>query len=327
MPVLARETPQENEAHDLYLRGRYFWNKRTLAGFNQALSYFQAAIGKDPRYAPAYAGLADTHAMMSNWSLAPPTEAMASARAAAVRAIELDPSLAEAHTALAVIAQDYDYDWRTAGKEFQRAIQLNPNYATAHQWYGIYLAYQGRFDEALAESDRARALDPLSAIVNADRAVTLHLARQYPRAIESFLTAIEMEPTLGRAHEIVMSYVEAGRYPEALEHIRAWRAADPGPWTWSAEAYVYGRAGQREKAEGAIQKMQEESNSALFGMPSVQAVAYSGLKDRDRVMAALEGSYREHSSQINEIKVAPQFDFLRDDPRFKDLLRRVGLGR
>ncbi len=324
-PVTALQSPEDNEAHDLYLRGLYFWNKRSLPGFTQALTYFKEAIAKSPGYAPAYAGLADTYAMLSNWGLALPSEAMASARTAARRAIELDPQLAEAHNALAVIAEDYDYDWTTAGNEFRRAIQLNPNYATAHQWYGIYLAYQGRFAQALAESDRARALDPLSPIVNADRAVTLLYARQYPRAIDTFLTALEMDPRLGRAHMVVVSYVETGRYNEALAHVRSWRAADPGPWTWAEEAFVYGRAGEREQAAAAIQKMQDENRGRQFNLMPGLALAYAGIQDKSQVLDALEGSFREHSSQINEIKVAPQYDFLHDDPQFRDLVRRVGL--
>ncbi len=325
VPTQAAQTLQEYDAHDLYLRGRYFWNKRSAAGFSQALGYFQQSVAKDPGYAPAYAGLADTYAMMSNWGYAPHGEGMAKAGAAAMRAVELEPGLAEAHNALAVIAEDYNYDWRNAEMEFRRAIQLNPNDATAHQWYGMCLAYQGRFTEALAESDRARALDPLSPIVNADRAVILHFDRQYSRAIDSFLSGLEIDPRLGRSHVIVMSYVEAGRFAEALEHIRVWRAADPGPWTWAAEAYVHGRAGERAAAENAIQKMQEETQGASIDLQPLQAFAYAGLKDKDRVIAALEAGYSERSSMLNEIKVAPQYDFLRDDSRFIDLVHRVGL--
>jgi TolB-like protein/DNA-binding winged helix-turn-helix (wHTH) protein len=324
-PVHAAQTLQEYDAHDLYLRGRYFWNKRSAAGFSQALGYFQQSVAKDPGYAPAYAGLGYTYAMMSNWGYTPHAAAMAHAHTAATRAVELDPGLAEAHDALAVIAEDYDYDWRTAEREFQRAIQLNPNDATAHQWYGMCLAYQGQFAAALAESDHARALDPLSPIVNADRAVILHFHRQYARAIDSFLSTLEIEPQLGRAHVVVMSYVELGRVAEALEHIRAWRVSDPGPWTWAAEAYVDGRAGDRARAEQAIGKMEEEARGTNDDLQPLRAFAYSGLRDKDHVIAALEAGYRERSSMLTELKVAPQYDFLRDDPRFIDLVHRAGL--
>jgi TolB-like protein/DNA-binding winged helix-turn-helix (wHTH) protein len=324
-PVHAVQTPQEFDAHDLYLRGRSFWNKRSAAAFPQALNYFQESVAKDPRYAPAYAGMADTYAMMSNWGYAPHAEAMANARAAAVRAIELDPQLAEAHNALAVIAEDYDYDWRTAEREFRRAIQLNPNYATAHQWYGMFLAYQGRFAEALAESSRARTLDPLSPIVTADRGVILYFDHQYAQASKAFLSALEMDPQLGRSHVIVLAYVETGRFADALEHIRQWRVADPGPWTWAAEAYVDGRSGERAKADSAIREMHEESRGATFDLQPLEALAYAGLKDKDHVLEALEAGFNEHSSMLNELNVGPQYDFLRDDPRFRELVHRVGL--
>ena len=165
--------------------------------------------------------------MMSNYGLAPHTEAMVNARAAAVRAIDLDANLAEAHNALAVIAEDYDYDWNTAEKEFQRAIELNPNYATAHQWYAQCLALQGRFSEALAHSERARALDPLSTIVVADHAVILYFARQYARAIEASHAVLAMDPGFGRA-PLVPSLMQTGRVPEALAHLNAAGPSDPG---------------------------------------------------------------------------------------------------
>lgn len=160
--------PTSYDAYDLYLEGRYFWNQRTNAGFKQAAAYFQQAIAKDPNYAQAYAGLADTFGLMSTWYMVPQGEFMPKARAAALKALELDETLAEAHTSLALIAENYDYDWRTAEKEFRRAIQLNPDYPTAHQWYAECLAWQGRFDEAFAESERARRLDPMSLIIASD---------------------------------------------------------------------------------------------------------------------------------------------------------------
>jgi TolB-like protein/DNA-binding winged helix-turn-helix (wHTH) protein len=162
------------EAHDLYLKGLYFWNKRTGEGFRQAADSFQQAIAKDPNYARAYAGLASTYGLMSTWLQGPPNELMPKARATALKALQLDETLPEAHTALALVAENYDYDWPTAEKEFRRAIELDPNYATAHQWYGEYLSWIGRFDEALAESDRARQLDPMSLIVASDRGWVLY---------------------------------------------------------------------------------------------------------------------------------------------------------
>ncbi|MGH9643984.1 MAG: winged helix-turn-helix domain-containing protein, partial [Terriglobales bacterium] len=167
-------SPDEYEAHDLYLRGRYFWNKRTRAGFEEAIAYFQQSIAKAPNYAPPYAGLADTFALMGTWSMGPLNELMPKARAAALKGLELDPTLAEAHSSLGLIAESYDYDWPSAEREFRRAIELNPAYATGHEWYAEYLSWQGRIEEALAESERARRLDPLSLIIATDNAATLY---------------------------------------------------------------------------------------------------------------------------------------------------------
>jgi TolB-like protein/DNA-binding winged helix-turn-helix (wHTH) protein/lipoprotein NlpI len=324
---LAQAAPQY-EAYDLYLRGRYFWNKRTAAGFSRALDYFQQSIAKDPGYAPAHAGVADTYAMMSDYGLAPHTEAMTSARAAAARAIELDPKLADGHNALAVIAQDYDYDWPTAEKEFERAIELNPNYATAHQWYAVLLACRGRFSEALAHGERARALDPLSPIVAADHAVILYFARQYERAIEASGVALALDPSLGRAHVNVLALVEMGRFSEALADAAQYRAGIPdgqSPWAWATEAYIRGRAGQRATAQSAIAKMEEAIRHDPWDPFPMRAQAYAGLMDRDQTIANLEAGYRERASFLTVIKVDPMYDFLRDDPRFQNLMHRVGL--
>jgi tetratricopeptide (TPR) repeat protein len=320
-PARVARAPHQYEAYDLYLRGRYFWNKRDPAGFSQALDYFQQSIAQDPGYAPAHAGVADTYAMISNYGLAPHTEAMVNARAAAVRAIELDANLAEAHNALAVIAEDYDYDWRTAEKEFQRAIELNPNYATAHQWYAQCLALQGRFTEALTHSERARALDPLSTIVVADHAVILYFARQYERAIDASHAVLAMDRNSGRV-PLVPSLVQLGRSPEALAYLDG---VGTGPWIWAARAYVYGRTGERSKAEDAIAKMDDGILREHVDPFPMRVMAYAGMQDKQQTLANLEAGYKERASFLTTIKVEPLYDFLRDDPRFQDLMRRVGL--
>jgi len=193
----------EYEAYDLYLKGRYFWNKRTAQGFQQAIEHFGQAAAKDPTYARAYAGLADSYALMSSYGFAPAAELIPKARSAALRALELDERLAEAHTSLALISVNYDWDWETAEKEYRRAIQWDPNYATAHHWYAEFLGLQGRFEEAFAESERARQLDPLSLIIAVDHAVVLYFARQYDRAIAQFRAVIAAEPNFPRAHMIL----------------------------------------------------------------------------------------------------------------------------
>src|SRR3989442_245229 len=235
--------PQAYEAYDLYLKAQYFFNKRTAQGFEQAINYFQQATEKDPNYARAYAGLADSYALIGGYSVRPQTEFMPKARAAALRAVEIDENLPEAHTALALIVQNYDWDWQTAEKEFQRAIELNPNYATAHHWYAEHLTWRGRFDEALRESERARQLDPLSLIIAADNGAILYYSRQYDRAIAQFRAVREMDPNFSRAGLIRWAYEQKGSFAEALADIEKGRRADgDAPWAWSELAYIYGKS-------------------------------------------------------------------------------------
>jgi TolB-like protein/DNA-binding winged helix-turn-helix (wHTH) protein/Tfp pilus assembly protein PilF len=251
-------SPQSYEAYNLYLKGQYFWNKRNVVGFEQAIHYFQQAIATDPNYARAYAGLADVYAMMGGYKGSSQNEFMPKARSAAQRALELDPNLPEAHTALAVVVQNYDHDWETADREFQRAIQLNPNYATGHHWYAEHLSFLGRFDEALRESERARELEPLSLIIAADRGVILYYARRYDEAIAQFRSVMEMDPDFSRTGMILHAYVGRGMFAEMLA-LRAQRLPqDPanwGPWAWANEGYFCARAGQTQRAQIALKNL------------------------------------------------------------------------
>jgi TolB-like protein/DNA-binding winged helix-turn-helix (wHTH) protein/Tfp pilus assembly protein PilF len=314
-------SPNAYEAYDLYLKGRYFWNKRTPEGFQRAVEYFQQAIIKDPNYARAYAGLADSYALMSSYYQVQPKELMPKARAAALRALELDDRLAEAHTSLALIAQNYDWDWQTVEKEYRRAIELDPNYATAHHWYAESLALQGRFDEAFVEIERARQLDPLSLIIAADRGAILYFSRQYDRAIEQLRTVLDMEPNFPRAHILVFAYVQKGMYAEVLADVEKWRRIDDSLWSWMMLAYVYGRSGQQAKARAALGKL-EEWNRSRETVPLSIAVAHIGMGDKEKAIAWLQKAYAEHSIST-ALKVDPIYDPLRSDPRFQDLLRRL----
>jgi TolB-like protein/DNA-binding winged helix-turn-helix (wHTH) protein/Tfp pilus assembly protein PilF len=314
--------PQVYEAYDLYLKGRYFWNKRTARGFEQAIESFQQAIAQDPNYARAYAGLADSYALLSGYTFIPQSESMPKARAAALKALELDDSLAEAHTSLALIRENYDWDWKTAEKEYLRAIELNPNYATAHHWYAEFLSWQGRFDEAFAESERARQLDPLSLIIASDHAAMLYYSRQYDGAIAQCRTVLEMEPSFPRAHFIVAAYVEKGEFAEALADIEKWD--DAGPWTWAWRAYVYGRAGHSVQARHALEQLLQLYRRRQIG-PDPVLFAYLGLGDKDKAFLWFEKAYAEHSNALISLRVNPAYDFLRIDPRFQSLMRRVGL--
>jgi TolB-like protein/DNA-binding winged helix-turn-helix (wHTH) protein/Flp pilus assembly protein TadD len=316
-------SPNAYEAYDLYLKGRYFWNKRTPQGFQRAVEYFQQATEKDPTYAPAYAGLADSYALMSGYNMVSPREIMPKARAAALRAVELDDKLAEAHTSLAVIAQNYDWDWKTVEKEYRRAIELDPNYPTAHHWYAESLALEGRFDEAFVEIERARQLDPLSLIIATDYGAILYFSRQYDRAIKQLRAVLDMEPNFPRAHILVGAYVQKGMYAEALADIERWRRIEDNPWSWMMLAYVYGRSGQQEKARSALEKLEELNRRGETDSASI-ALAHLGMGDKEKAIAWLQKAYAEHSIPT-ALKVDPIYDPLRSDPRFQELLRRVGL--
>jgi TolB-like protein/DNA-binding winged helix-turn-helix (wHTH) protein/Flp pilus assembly protein TadD len=319
------------EAYDLYLRGRYFWNKRTESGFYQAADYFQQAIDKDPNYAKAYAGLADALTLLSDWGYVPAPEFIPRARAAALKALQIDASQAEAHASLALIAEQYDYDWQTAETEFQRAIQLDPDYATAHQWYAECLSLEGRFDEALAESERARQLDPLSLIIATDHAVILYFDRQYDRAIEQFSSVREMDPQFPRSSIIFNAYVEKGDFADALtvlEEDNRRSHTENTAGFFSDEAYVYGRSGRLAEARRAFTKCQElrrlhpslEADQAWIELHALMGIGRS--KD---VIAVLQKDSVEHPSALVSLKVDPFYDPLRGDPQFQDLLRRAHL--
>jgi TolB-like protein/DNA-binding winged helix-turn-helix (wHTH) protein len=313
------------EAYDLYLEGRYSWNKRSEAGFKHAAEYFQQAIAKDPNYAQAYAGLADTFGLMSTWYIAPQGEFMPKARAAALKALELDETLAEAHTSLALIAENYDYDWRTAEKEFRRAIQLNPDYPTAHQWYAECLAWQGRFDEAFAEIERARRLDPMSLVIASDYSRILYYSRQYERAITQSRAVGAMSDSAFENEIDWASQIQQGKFAEALAEIQG---PEDEPGVWAKRAYVYGRWHQEKQLQHALAKFEQLAPKLGFSRGSVSLLAYAGSgedKEKDKVLALLEEAYIERSPALTQIKVDPRYDPLRSDPRFQELLRKVGL--
>jgi TolB-like protein/Tfp pilus assembly protein PilF len=316
--------PQSYEAYDLYLKGLYFFNKRTPADLEQAIQYFQQATTKDANYARAYAGLADSYALIGAYSTKPKAEFMSQARVAALRAVEIDESLAEAHTALALIVQNHDWDWQTSEKEFRRAIELNPNYATAHHWYAEHLMWRGRFDEALAESERARQLDPLSLIIAADNGAILYFSRQYDRAIEKWHSVREMNPDFLRAHLIIGAYVEKGMFAEAMADNERFRGKIAAPSYWSWRAHIQARAGESAEARRALQELLRIDRRKPVD-PMVIAHAYAGLGDNDQAISWLEKAYEQHSNELTALKVNPSYDSLRSDPRFQDLLRRVGL--
>ena len=318
-------SPRQYEAYDLYLRGQYFWNKRTPRSLQQAIGYFQQAIAKDPNDARTYAGLADSYALVSGYNSSVAAKVvMPKARAAAVRAIEVDERSAEAHTALAVVAQNYEWDWQVAEREYRRAIQLKPNYATAHHWYGECLGLQGRFDESFREFERARELDPLSLIITADYAVVLYYARQYDRSIALFRAVLEMEPDFPRAYLVMGPYLEKGMFTDAFAQMEKWEGKlEDQAWVFSGHAYLYGRAGDQVRAQLALDGLKLLSRHQRVD-PAAFLNAYIGMGNKPEALYWLEKTYTERSPALTSIKVSPSFDLLRSEPQFQSLLHRMG---
>jgi TolB-like protein/DNA-binding winged helix-turn-helix (wHTH) protein len=317
------QTPAANEAYDLYLRGLYFWNKRGAVNIERATQYFQQAAERDPNSARAYAALAASYALVSGYAGVPPKDLLQKANDAARRALELDPNLAEAHVAMAVVAQDCDWDWATAEREYRRAIELNTNYATAHHWYGEYLALIGRFDESRVEMERARQLDPLSLIIAADSGVALYYARDFDAAIQQFRTVIDLEPMFPRTSSLPFAYLQMGRNADAVAWIEKWKqAGDTGPWYWATTAYVDAHIGKMDDARAALHNLIRMNDRQQLD-PLYTAIAYVGLDEKEQSIAWLQKAEAAHSVSLTAVKVEPLFDPLRTDPRFQQLLRQM----
>ena len=334
---LVKRDSTNAEAYQFYLRGRYFWNKRTSDGLKTAISYFSQAIGKDPAYGPAYAGLADAYAVLPNYSQTPGREAYPKAEAAALKALELDDELGEAHVSLANIRLWHKWG-NGAEAEFKRGLQLNPNYSTAHQWYSIYLSVTGRQTESIAEMEKAKELDPFSLIINTEVGCPYLYAKQYDRAVESFRKAIEMDSDFPFAHFALAEACDRlGRYKEALdEHEKALaiarrvRAIDmtgnDAPRAW------YALTGPLQNSYLAVVgpsywpgRLETARKSYQAGTTSASEVAgiYSILGDREQAFFWLETAYRESDDFLVFLNIQPQFENLRSDPRFRELIQRI----
>lgn len=313
------------EAYDLYLKGLYFWNQRTGPSFEKAADYFEQAIHTDPNYARAYAALANTYGLMDTWLERRPDQAMPQARTAALKALQLDDSLAEAHTALALIAERYDYDWNAAEREFRLAIQLDPGYATAHQWYGEYLSFQGRFDEALAESERARQLDPMSLIIARDDAFILYRAGQYDRAITEARSLLDMDPSFVPVSGcLVFADVRKGQFSDALYTVTRYIVPNSFEEASVDETVVYGEWGRLAQARRAFAKLEHCAHCHKV-FPEDLLRAYVALGRTDDAISALEKMYAQHSPVISILKTEPGLNPLRGNPRFQELLHKVRL--
>jgi TolB-like protein/DNA-binding winged helix-turn-helix (wHTH) protein/tetratricopeptide (TPR) repeat protein len=314
------------EAYESYLKGRYFWNKRTADGLKVALAYFKQATEEDPKYAKAYSGLADTYALLGDWQYAvmTPKEAFPKAKAAAIHALELDDTLGEAHNSLAFVLDGFDWDLDAGGKEFQRAIELNPGYATAHHWYAWHLSLLGRFDEAITEMKKAENLDPLSLIINADLAELLGLAHYYDDSIRQSLKTIEMDPNFALAHnQLAQAYLQKHMYAEAVAELqKAVGLSKDSPTCIANLARAYVASGKRGEAVKLLDDLKRRSSTGYSNASEI-AMIYAPLGDTDQAMHWLEKGFEERFNP--GVLLRPGFDPLRSDPRFEDLRRRIGL--
>jgi tetratricopeptide (TPR) repeat protein len=314
------------EAYEAYLKGRYFWNKRTGDGLKKAIEYFTVAIEKDPNYAEAYAGLADSYALSGDWEygILSPQDASLEAKAAATKALDLDDSLGEAHTSRAFALDLYDWDWSTAEAEYRRAIALNPGYATAHHWYAWHLMVTGHTDEGILESRKAESLDPLSLIIRADLADALCIARRYDESVQQSQRTLEMDPNFAMAHyELGQAFVQKQMYNEAIaEFQRAIELAGDNAAFDSNLAYAYAVSGRRSDALKIAQDLEIRASESSAADSNI-ALIYVGLGDNDNAMIWLNKAYQARFNP--SILLRPAFDALRSDARFQDLRRRIGL--
>jgi TolB-like protein/tetratricopeptide (TPR) repeat protein len=318
----------EPDAYENYLKGRYFWNKRTSDGLKKAIEYFTHAIAQDPTDAPAYSGLADSYALAGDWQYGVMTtkEALPKAIAAAKKAIELDDSLSEAHTSLAFCLEGFNWDWQAADKEFRRAIELNPGYATAHHWYSWHLALLRRNNEAIDEMRKAQNLDPLSLIINSDLAELLLIAHFPDGSIEQSRKTIEMDPGFALAHnQLAQAYLEKRMVGDAISELQQAMQLSGNNATCVANmARAYAASGRTAEAT----KLLNDLKSRLAGgspVASELAVVYTALGDKTQAMAWLEKGYEDRFNP--GVLLRPAFDPLRSDPRFKALVQRIGLPR
>ena len=323
--VIAARPTANSEAHQLYLKGRFFWNKRTGDDLKKSIDYFQQAIAADPNYALAYAGVADAYVFLPGYTAGSPQDCYPKAKAAAKKALELDDTLAEAHTTLAIALLLYDFDFAQAIREFQHAIELNPNYATAHQQYGnIGLIDLGRFDDAIAEGNRAAELDPLSLVINADVGANYYYARRYDEAIAQLRKTLEMDPgyyyayiTLGEALEM------KGAGDTAIAEYQKARALNDDPSVLGLLAHAYAASGTKTEALKILDQLKALSKQRYVAAYSFTLV-YLGLGDKEEALHWLEQSYQDRAGgDIEGIRVDPFLDSLRGDPRFEALAEKV----
>jgi TolB-like protein/DNA-binding winged helix-turn-helix (wHTH) protein/Tfp pilus assembly protein PilF len=316
------------ESYEDYLKGKYYWNKRSEEGLRKAIEYFQLATEKDPKYAPAFAGLADCYSIIGSAIVGsvPSAEVAPKAKAAALKALELDDSLAEAHTSLATVRFNYDWDWAGAASGFEKSIALNPSYATAYQRYSLYLAAMGRSQESLVQMNRARALEPLSTSMNFSLGWRLYMARQYDQAIEQLQNTLDMDPNFALPRVVLgQTYEQKGLFPRAIAELqKAAEVSHESPMALGSLGHAYGASGDTAEAEKILRKLAEQSKTEYVS-PFYVALVYAGMQQNETAMDWLEKGYKDRSNAIIFLKVDPELDGLRSNSRFQELQRRLGL--
>ncbi|MDQ4120389.1 MAG: protein kinase [Acidobacteriota bacterium] len=323
---LERLKTTDNEAFRLYLRGRYVWNKRTADGLRESADYFRKAIDRDPTFALAYVGLADAYALSSEYNVAPPAETFPRAKAAAKRALEIEPNLAEPHTTLGYVLANYDWNFAEAEREYKRAIELNPNYPTSHQWYAELLLALTRFDEAIAEIKRAQELDPLSPIIQTVVGLIYYQSRDYKSAVPQFQKTIRENPDFPYVHwYLALTYDQLGKFDEAAaEELNFLRLTGANEKDIIALREIYQKQGWKPFLRSLIANS-DAARQKGYLHAFTQAFLYTRAEEREKALEWLEKCYDERVRYLLYIKADPNLDFLRSDPRFQDLQRRIGL--
>ena len=323
---LTRRYTENAEAYQLYLKGRYFYNQRTERGILRAVEYFQKAIDSDSNYALAYSGLADSYNQFDRYDVRSAKDGGPRGKAAALKAVEIDPALSEGHTSLAHASFFWEWDWLTAERELRLALELKPSYADAHLRYAAYLSAMGRHVEALAEMTRAQELDPLSLILNTLLGRTFYFARRYDEAIDQLRKTLEMDPNFERALLFLgLVYAQKGRLSEAITKLRqAMILSKRGPVSVGALGYAYGRSGKRHHAQKLVAELHKRSRQGYVSAFNL-ALIYAGLGEGAKALDLLATAYEERSSWMVFLGVTPAFDDLRANTGFVQLLRRIGL--
>jgi TolB-like protein/class 3 adenylate cyclase/Flp pilus assembly protein TadD len=326
---LVKRDSSNAEAYQFYLRGRYFWNKRTPNGIKQAIDQFQQAIQRDPNFALGYAGLADSYIALTFYNFAAPHETMPKAKESALKAVALDDTAAEPQASLGNILVNYDWNWSAAEKAFKRSIELKPDYATAHEWYAIhYLTATGRLEEAVQEMKKALELEPASLIMNTFMGATLYYAGRYDEAIDQCRRTIEMDPNFAVAHwHLGLAYEQKQVFDAAIEEFqKAVSLSGGSPLMKAALGHAYAKSQKKDEANKILGELNELSKQAYVSSYEV-ATIYVALGENEQAFQLLEKAYAEHSFHLVRLNVSPHFKAISSDPRFQDLVHRVGLSR